>query len=92
MAIPDIGIPALESTGVPELKLISALKASLPPMEQVGNMIPYKAFEKAEKQDAAIRNAFELTRLTNKRSKAIAKARGRMLEGMQRTMVNVRLI
>lgn len=79
MAIPDIGIPALESTGVPELKLISALKASLPPMKEVGNMIPYKAFEKA-KQDAAIRNAFELTRLTNKRSKAIAKARGRMLE------------
>ena len=79
MAIPEIGIPALESTRIPELKLISALKASLPPVAEVGNMIPYKALEKA-KEDAAIRNAFELTRLTNKRSKAIAKARGRMLE------------
>ncbi len=79
MAIPNIGIPALESTGIPELNLISALKISLPPIKEVSNMIPYKVFEKAQ-QDAAMRNAFELTRLTNKRSKAIAKARGRMLE------------
>ena len=72
-------LPVINDSGTSGLRLQATSAKALPPIADVGSGSNSKAREAAE-YAAAVGLAFEQTRAINARSKAIRKAKGRILQ------------
>ena len=72
-------LPIITDAGTTGLRLQGTLAKALPPMKKVGSMTNVRQME-AEEYANDIRAAFDISRQYDKRSKAIAKAKGRQME------------
>ena len=72
-------LPIITDAGIAGLRLQGTAAKALPPMANVGSMTNVRQME-AEQYANEIRAAFDVSRQYDKRSKAIAKAKGRQME------------
>ena len=72
-------LPIITDAGTAGLRLQGTAAKALPPMANVGSMTNVRQME-AEQYANEIRAAFDISRQYDKRSKAIAKAKGRQME------------
>ena len=72
-------LPIITDAGVTGLRLQGTLAKALPPMKKVESMTNVRQME-AEEYATDIREAFNISRQYDNRSKAIAKAKGRQME------------
>ena len=83
-APPDLELnelPVITDAGVTGLRLQGTLAKALPPMKKVSSMTNVRQME-AEEYANDIRAAFNISKQYDRRSKAIAKAKGRQMERM----------
>ena len=72
-------LPIITEAGTTGLRLQGTLAKALPPMQKVSSMTNVRQME-AEEYANDIRSAFDISRQYDRRSKAIAKAKGRQME------------
>ena len=72
-------LPIITEAGTTGLRLQGTLAKALPPMKKVSSMTNVRQME-AEEYANDIRAAFDISRQYDKRSRAIAKAKGRQME------------
>ena len=72
-------LPIITEAGTTGLRLQGTLAKALPPMKKVSSMTNVRQME-AEEYANDIRAAFDISRQYDKRSRAIAKAKGRKME------------
>ena len=72
-------LPIITDAGTAGLRLQGTSAKALPPIANVGSMTNVRQME-AEQYANEIRAAFDVSRHYDKRSKAIAKAKGRQME------------